>query len=158
MSVIAPADAGYHRAMNLTPFGKVLFMVLGVVLCIAVPLVVWFVIARRREEKLLDAAAASPPKPDPSVPPSARPQPSRGRAAGGHPDAAAAGILRGLLAGDVTPAQARRTWPQGVSEPNARSYIDYFEERHSASGQPAMPGFDQVVENLASQLERSASR
>jgi hypothetical protein len=78
---------------------------------------------------------------------------------GAHgPDAlgnrAAAAILRGLLAGELTPEQARARWPsEPVSPTAARSYIDYFDGGLDGRGMRD-PSVDDVIDNLVRLLER----
>ncbi|EDM80376.1 hypothetical protein PPSIR1_11390 [Plesiocystis pacifica SIR-1] len=82
----------------------------------------------------------------------------RGAGAGlGSPDQRAASLLRELIAGTISAAEARERWPEGVSEPAAVTYLDYFDQGLDHQGMRD-PGFDAVVAGLADRLERRAKR
>lgn len=73
----------------------------------------------------------------------------------GDPNRIAAGLLRELLAGTITPGEARRSWPPNVSQASAESYIAYFEEGLDGHGLRDTT-MDDVVRNLARLLERTS--
>lgn len=69
------------------------------------------------------------------------------------PDAAAATILRALLAGQLSPALARSRWPtEPLSQSAAVTFLEYFEQGIDGRG-TREPAIDRSIENLASLLD-----